>query len=575
MRPTGRAGHRRLSGAVTLATLLALGGCSAVSFEKASSGSPGELTVVNLGPVATWDPQRITSRQDMAFAGRVFARTLTTYPPGDSSDDQTTITADLATGTGTADKSLKTWSFTLRDDAKWQDGTPVTCEDVKYGVSRSFAEPFATEGPNYALVTLDVPREKDGTSTYAGPYSGKGRDGFDKAVSCKGPTITFRLTEPTADFNELVSLPAFAPYKQGEDTGEKSVYTVFSNGPYMLKGAWDASAGGTFVRNPHWSAASDPIRKGRPESIRYQEGVESQTATQHIMADEDTNRSSVGLGSAPPAMQQHIAGDPGLRQRSVNPRAQFLDYLALNVKSPVLRSEKARQALAVSTNRDGYVNALGGSTAAEPAFSLIGEDLPGHVGRDPFGSGAVGDAAAARGLLAEGGLTLPVRLRVSYRSTPTADKAMAALANGWEAGGFDVTLQPLEEDYFEVISAPGRAAQTDVFWASWAPAWPSASTILPPLFDSRINLSKAGTGRDYGHFADDAINKKMTAIATMADREERAGAWAEVDAELARRGAYVALAQRKSLFIAGSEVDGLATNAALGGFVDLAAIGLK
>ena len=39
------------------------------------------------------------------------------------------------------------WSFTLREGVTWQDGSPVTCEDVRYGVSRSFARAVRHRGP--------------------------------------------------------------------------------------------------------------------------------------------------------------------------------------------------------------------------------------------------------------------------------------------------------------------------------------------------------------------------------------------------------------------------------------------
>ena len=47
---------------------------------------------------------------------------------------------------------------------KWQDGQPVTCEDFKYGVSRTFATDVITGGPNYILGYLDVPKDADGTA---------------------------------------------------------------------------------------------------------------------------------------------------------------------------------------------------------------------------------------------------------------------------------------------------------------------------------------------------------------------------------------------------------------------------
>jgi peptide/nickel transport system substrate-binding protein len=572
-------GTRRLLGAAgaLVASALAVG-CSAVSIGSADGSDEETLTTVSLGPASTWDPQRMTSQKDMAFAGRVFMRTLTAFPAGADAAAQGRLVGDLATDTGRPSKDLRTWSFTLRDGVSWQDGSPVTCEDVRYGVARSFAEPFATEGLNYPLAALDVPKRADGSSTYRGPRSGTssaGAKAFEKAVSCKDRTVTFRLTQPRGDFDQMVSLAPFAPYKKSADKGEASRHAVFSNGPYLLKGGWDEGTGGTFERNPHWRQGSDPVRRPSAERIRYQEGVEAQTAAQHIMADDDENRRAVALDSAPPAMQHSITSSDGLRSRSVNPRLALVDYLAVNVTRGPLAKAEARQALAVSTNREGYVTALGGPTAAAPAYSLGGAAVPEHPGSDLLESGPRGNAAVARALLRDSGLTLPVSLRVAYRSTPTADKAMAALKNGWEAGGFDVRLQPVEKDYFAAVSSPGRTRESDVVWANWAADWPSASTVIPPLFDSRINLSAAGSGRDYGGFSDARANARMTEIHGVRDRTRREQAWAELDSSLVRAGVYVPLVQHRALYTAGSGVVGLAANEALGGWVDLARVGVR
>jgi peptide/nickel transport system substrate-binding protein len=570
--------HRPLlAGGVVVVALLA-SGCTAVREDAGESAAPqGELTVLSLGPVATWDPQRMSTPQDVAFASRVFLRTLTAFPPGADAAAQRSVVGDLATDTGTVDESGKAWSFTLRGGLRWQDGSPVTCEDVKYGVSRSFADPFASEGLNYPTAYLDIPRKPNGSSTFTGPadQDKAARAAFDKAVSCDGDTIRFRLSVPMTDFNQVVASPAFAPVKKAEDQGEAGVYAVFSAGPYRLKGEWDASTGGTFERNPEWDRDSDPFRKALPESIRYVEGTESQTAVQQVLGDDAAHRQSVTLDSAPPAMQQHVLSDSALRSRSVDPASQFVDYLAPNVAKGVMRNPDVRRALALATNREGYVTALGGASSASAAYSLIGPALPGHRTDDPTGAGPKGDPAAARAALQESGLTLPVPIRVAYRSTPTADKAMAALSNGWQDGGFDVTLQPVTKDYFTTIAAPKRVDETDVFWANWAPAWPSAATVLAPLFDGRLNLTDTSAGRDYGRFTDAKVNAEITRINGLGDHEQQASAWAELDRSLAERVVFVALAQRRSLYVAGSSVTGLAANEALGGFVDLAGIGVS
>ncbi len=515
----------------------------------------GRINALSLGPVSSWDPQRIASRSDMAFAGRVFARTLTAYAPTTDPAGQAKLVGDLATDTGTPGKDLKTWAFTLRDGVSWQDGSPVTCEDVAYGISRTFAEEV-TGGPTDALAVLAVPRNPDGTSTYSGPYAtGKeadaGQAAFDKAVSCDGSRITFTLSTPVGDFNEMLTQPAFGPVKASVDRGADGTYDVFSAGPYMLRGTWEKGRGGTFVRNPHWSADSDPVRKAYPDEIHYQEGLDTQAVAQQVMADTATGRVSVSLGSAPPAIQQHITAVQSLDERSVNPLTGVVDYLVPNTRSKVFADEKVRLALAAATNRDAYVTAIGGDTAADPAISLLPQALPASHDDDPVAAGLRGDAAQAKALLEEAGVTTPVKFTIAYRSDPTADKAISALVAGWQQAGFEPTTKPITEDYFSTIADPAKASGIDVFWSNWAPAWASGSTVLPPLFDSTINITKAGPGRDYGYYTDSELDEQMTKTSAVADREARERGWADVDRRLLQRGAYIGLAERRGLYVAG------------------------
>ncbi|MBM6405645.1 ABC transporter substrate-binding protein [Phycicoccus sp. CSK15P-2] len=537
----------------------------------------GTIHALSLGPVATWDPQRMSSRSDMAFAGRVFARTLTAYAPDTDPDAQATVVGDLATDTGTPSEDLKTWSFTLRDDVTWADGSPLACEDIAYGISRSFAAEEVTGGPTDALAALAIPRNPDGSSTYSGPYAtggdaAKAQEAFDKSVACDDRTITFTLSTPIGDFDEMVTQPAFGPYKKDADRRAEGTFDVQSTGPYTIQGTWEEGRGGVFVRNPYWSAASDPVRAALPDEIRYQEGLDTQTVAQQVMADNDTGRMSVSLGSAPPAIQQHITAVQSLVERSVNPRTGIVDYLVPNTRKGVFRDERLRQALAAATNRDAYVTAIGGATSAEPTRSLIPRSLPAAHDEDPIGAGTRGDVERTAQMLADAGVETPVPFTIAYRSDPTSDKAMAALVAGWQQAGFAPEVEPVTDDYFSTISDPGAVDEIDVFWSNWAPAWASASTILPPLFDSSINLTDAGPGRDYGYFEDPDLDERMTKTLAVPDRAERERAWADIDRELLERGGYIGLAERRALYIAGSDVRNLSANAVLGGVVEFADI---
>ena len=83
----------------------------------------------------------------------------------------TTPVPDLATDTGTSNEDGN--DLEVHRQGRRRSGrtaSRVTCEDFKYGVSRTFATDVITGGPNYILGFLDVPEDKDGLPVYNGPY---------------------------------------------------------------------------------------------------------------------------------------------------------------------------------------------------------------------------------------------------------------------------------------------------------------------------------------------------------------------------------------------------------------------
>lgn len=567
--------------AVGLALLaaLVLGACTTPPRppSPSSAGRGGTLQVLLDSPVQHWDPQRIYTGPEAGLSVRMFLRTLTTVPAvglGVSKD----LVPDLATSTGQPSDGGRTWRFTLVGDALWQDGRTITCEDVRYGISRNFARDVLPGGPPYAVSLLDIPLTTDAkgqrVSAYAGPYAQTGQAAYDRAVSCSGSTITFRLKAPTYDFASAVALPAFAPVRKDHDLRAAGNFSVFSAGPYMLEGDWVPGAGGRFVRTRSWVEADDPVRVAYPDVVEIREGLETTTAIQRIIDDQGADRYAVTFADAPPALQRQLLTTPGLSDRVTNPAAASVEYLAPNVRSAVMGNAKARQALAMATNRDAFVTAYGGPSAMTPSFSLLASSLPGRVDRSPFGVGTAGDAVKARAVLVASGLTLPVPLRVAYRQSAEADTAFAALRAGWERAGFAVTLSPVTDDYYAAISAAAAADRYDVVRASWSADWPSGSTVLPPTFDARVNVSTAGPGQDYGYFSDSQVNEAMDRAAATADDAARAAAWGQVDALIAARGGSIPLAQRKHVLVHGSGVVGYQDNPLFGGFPDLARVQL-
>ncbi len=135
-----------------------------------------------------------------------------------------------------------------------------------------------------------------------------------------------------------------------------------------------------------------------------------------------------------------------------------------------------------------------------------------------FGEAAGADVEGAKALLEESGETLPYPIKLTYPiGSDASQKAFAALKATYDSAGFDVTLDGLDPSgpYYDTIQKPG--SDSDLIWGGWGADWPSISTVIPPLFDSRINLTKASNGQDYGNYQSDEVNAAMDAASAEID----------------------------------------------------------
>ena len=568
--------RKALATLAVAAFAVSLAGCGGSSTSGNNTGNAagekgGTLHYLTFRPTEHLDPQRMYIGRDLSDTSRLVYRSLVSFPVTDDAKEATTLVPDMATDTGTSENNAQEWSFTLKDGVTWQDGKPVTCEDLKYGMSRSFATDVITGGPNYILGYLDVPKDpKTGLPAYNGPYKGDHQADFDKAVTCDGNTITYRFNKPWPDFPfAIASLRSFDPYRQDQDKGDKSNFSVFSDGPYMLDGEWDEATGGTFVRNPEWNEDSDDIRKALPDKIVFEQGPTNEIIAERLIADSGDDASAVTDRSIPPAYYTQING--AVADRATQVESPFVGYLLPNFKT--LTNPDVREALKLSTNVEGWIASLGGSKAGVPAKSIVNPSIIGYQDNPNFTAPPEGDVEAAKAALEKSGEKLPYPIKFTYSSTPTADKGAAAIKDTWEKVGFKVTLDPLTDTYYDVIQKPN--SDSDIIWGGWGADWPSIATVIPPLFDSRINFTENSNGQDYGNYKSDTVNSMIDEAAAMDDVQEAAAKYAEIDAQLGKDVAYIPLEVTQFYFLRGSKVTGYLTGPASNGYPDLGSVGVS
>jgi len=534
----------------------------------------GTLNYLRVTTQEHLDPQRMYTGVDLSNAGRLYSRSLVQFPSGETDPEAAaTPMPDLATDTGTSNDDATEWSFTIKDGPTWQDGQPVTCEDVKYGVSRTFAQDVITGGPNYIIGYLDIPQAADGSSQYKGPYTGEGQALFDQAVTCDGNTITYRMNKPWADFPlAIASLRAFDPYREDQDQGDRSDFVAFSNGPYMLDGEWDQDNGGTFVRNPNWDGAEDTNREANPDSIVFEQGLEADSINERLIADSGEDQSAITFAVVTPAQYPQITGD--VASRATLTESPFTNYLVPNFNR--LDNPDVRKALAMATNRAQYVLALGGENASAPASSIVNPSVPGYSEKSDDEVGPVqGDPEGAKALLEEAGVEMPYPIKFTYPDTSEASRAaFAALKDTYDEAGFEVELDGLDPTgpYYDTIQKPG--SDSDLIWGGWGADWPSISTVIPPLFDSRLNLTKASNGQDYGNYASDEANSMIDEGLAEPDLDAANQIWSDLDDFLIEDTAYIPLNTQRFYLMRGSQVENYVNAQSTSAYPDLGVISL-
>ncbi len=126
----------------------------------------------------------------------------------------------------------KTYTFKIRDGVKFQDGTPMTVEDVKYSLLR-FMFMDRDGGPSWILLTpiLGV----DGTRDDKGKFDATLFSKADRAIQVTGNAIAITLKAPFAPFLGIM--------------GQWSL--VVSKKWAMAQGDWDGTAAGlSKLNNP-------------------------------------------------------------------------------------------------------------------------------------------------------------------------------------------------------------------------------------------------------------------------------------------------------------------------------------
>jgi peptide/nickel transport system substrate-binding protein len=445
----------------------------------------------------------------------------------------------LATSPGVVSDNGLTWTYHIKPNVKFEDGTTVTSADVKYAVERTFDRGKLPLGPSYFTFLL-APQKP----AYPGPYTDRSKNlmGLKAVTTPNATTIQFHLAKPFADFNYVVAIPQTAPVPPNKDTGANYQLHPISSGPYMFQ-SYQINKQLTLVPNPHWNPATNPQVKQLPSKIIQTMNVNANDIDNRLMAgDVDVDAAGTGVQAAARAK---ILSTPSLKANADNPLIQRLWFTALGTQVPPLNNVHCRMAVEYAYSKVDYQTAYGGPVAGgEIASTASPPVLIGHKNFDLYEATTKpnGDLAKAKQELAACGQPNGFTTAISYRSDrPKEASAAQSLQASLARVGIKTTLHgyPTATYGANFAGVPKYAHAHDfgIMVYGWAPDWPDGFGQFYYIVDGAA-ISPAGN-TNLSELNDPVVNNLLTKFGSTADDAARNALTSQIDMQVMKDAAIL------------------------------------
>jgi oligopeptide transport system substrate-binding protein len=444
-------------------TLVALLGIFLLSIVVIWSVGPGGVRQVShptLTRGLTSDPESLDPHKARSVQAsevlRDIGEGLLSYSPGGE------LVPGVAESWQKSDDGL-TYTFTLRDDARWTNGDPVTADQFVFSLRR--LETPAT-GAFYADLLGNIENAREILAGRKPPA--------DLGVAAPDPhTLVIRLSQPTPYLLSLLALPSTFPAHPPTLQKFGDAFTrpgnLVSNGAYKLD-AWQPGSMLKLSRNPYyWNDAATSI-----DEVQYLVLTEENTQLNRFRAGELDVTDTV-----PPKNIDDLKNEFG-DQLHIAPYLGVYFYGFNLTKPPFKDNPELRQALSMAIDRDAIVASV--TRRGElPAYSWVPPGVEHYQPRRFTYAGRTQDErnGIARRLYQEAGYgpDNPLHIELRYPMNDTEKLIAVAVQQMWhEVLGVETDLIGEE---FKTLLADIRAREvTQVFRSSWIGDYNDAHTFL-------------------------------------------------------------------------------------------------
>jgi peptide/nickel transport system substrate-binding protein len=488
----------RMRPLIVICALLSLIACGGEK-KNGAAGDKNTLVIAFDGSPTNLDPRVGTD----TYSGRIWDMSasglIKLTPSGD-------FTADVAQKWETPDD--KTIIFHLNPSAKFQDGRPVTSKDFKF--------------------TFD--------STMAPAFQSAKKSGYSAVASFEAPddhTVIVKLAEPNAGIFD--NFP-YMLVPQGADTN------VFAKTP-LLAGAYRVMEFKTDERVT--LKAFDGWVGGKPNIPNVIVRIIPDATTRVL----ELRRGTVNfeINSVPYDQVDQFKKDAAFKVMTSHGGAY--QYIAFNLKDPILSKKEVREAIAYAIDRNRIVRDLlhGYGTVTDTMFPPGHWARAGNLPTHPFDPNKAKQLLDAAGYRQNGKAP---RFKLTFRTSTDAEANQQAemIQQMLKDVGIDMQIQSSEFGTFMEDIKNGRFQMFSLRRAG----------ISDPDFYYTIFHSKslAPNGQNRGYYINPKVDKLIEEGRSTFDRAKRKAIYDEVQKILADDLPYLSLYHRDNVAIMRSNIDG-------------------
>jgi peptide/nickel transport system substrate-binding protein len=425
-------------------------------------------------------------------------------------------------------------TYTIRPDAKWADGVPVTTDDVLFTdeVGRDPQSAVAAAELYRRITAIDV----------------KDKHTFTLHVD--------KLTFDYAGIDDFVLLPAHLERAAFADPAAyriRSRYNTDPTNPGLYDGPYrigEVSTGSYIVltRNPYWAGPPAHFKRITVRAIENTAALEANLLSGTI---------DMIAGELGPPLDEALAFEKqhGSRFRMIYKPGLIFEHVDLNLARPALADRRVRQALLYGIDRAAISTSLfaGRQPVADSFMSPLDAgyttDIP-HYRYDPAKAKALLEAAGWHG--AGGGIRRNEqgqKLSLQLKTTAgdhTRELVEQVLQSQWRQIGVDVRLKNEPARVLFGDSLPHRNFDMAMY------AWISAPENVPrSIFDSKEipSAANAYAGQNDSGFANPEMDRLIDQTETELDPAKRKVLWAAMQRLYASELPSLPLYFRSNVFI--------------------------